>query len=81
MVEVNLWSGLRRFADGKEAVEVDGKTVGEVLDNLVRAYPGLEAVIKAGVSVSVDGEILPNARHTTVRPDSEVFLLQRLKGG
>lgn len=81
MVEVNLWSSLRRFADGKEVVEVEGSTVGEVLENLVRAYPGLDPVIKAGVSVSVDGEILPNVKSAPVSPESEVFLLQRLKGG
>ncbi|WP_127112090.1 MoaD/ThiS family protein [Shimia sediminis] len=81
MVEINLWSGLRRFADGKDRVEVEGKTVGEILDDLVRIHPGLGPVIKAGVAVSVDGEILPNARHAAVTEDSEVFLLQRLRGG
>ena len=81
MVEINLWSGLRRFADGKDKVEVEGKTVGEVLDDLVRKHPGMDQVIKAGVSVSVDGEILPTARNVPVKEDSEIFLLQRLRGG
>lgn len=81
MVEINLWSGLRRFADGKDKVEVEGKTVGEILDDLVRKYPGMDPVIKAGVSVSVDGEILPTARSAPVKEDSEIFLLQRLRGG
>ena len=81
MVEINLWSGLRRFADGKDVVEVEGKTVGEALEDLVRKHPGLDPVVKAGVSGSVDGEILPTARHVPVTDDSEVFLLQRLKGG
>ncbi len=81
MVEVNLWSSLRRFADGQDKVDVPGKTVGELLDNLVAAYPGLAPVIKAGVSISVDGEILPAVKSAPVKPDSEVFLLQRMKGG
>lgn len=81
MVEVNLWSGLRRFVDGADHVDVPGRTVGELLDNIVAAHPGLAPVIAAGVSVSVDGEILPNSRSAPVREDSEVFLLQRLKGG
>lgn len=81
MVEVNLWSGLRRFADGADKVDVPGKTVGELLNNLVAAHPGLAPVIKAGVSVSVDGEIIPTGRSEPVKEDSEVFLLQRLKGG
>ncbi len=81
MVEVNLWSGLRRFADGADKVEVRGKTVGELLDNIVAKHPGMAPVIKAGVSVSVDGQIIPASRHEPVQEDSEVFLLQRLKGG
>ncbi|SHK25469.1 Molybdopterin converting factor, small subunit [Shimia gijangensis] len=81
MVEINLWSGLRRFADGKDKVEVSGKTVGEILDDLVARYPGMAPVIKAGVSISVDGEIIPTGRREPVKEDSEVFLLQRLKGG
>lgn len=81
MVEINLWSGLRRFAGGQDKVDVTGNTVGEILDDLVARYPGMAPVIQAGVSISVDGEILPTARHVPVRDDSEIFLLQRLKGG
>lgn len=81
MVEVNLWSGLRGLADGKETVEVEGKTVGEVLTALVRAHPGLKGAIDAGVSVAVDGRIIASALNEPVQPDSEVYLMQRLRGG
>ncbi|MCP5088461.1 MAG: MoaD/ThiS family protein [Rhodobacteraceae bacterium] len=81
MVEVNLWSGLRAFADGKDKVEIEAKTVGEVLLGLVKAYPGLEPTIEAGVSVAVDGRIIANSLTEPVSEDSEVFLMQRLKGG
>ena len=52
-----------------------------MLDALVKAHPGLAPAIAAGVSVSVDNEIIVSGFHTAVRPDSEVYLLQRLKGG
>lgn len=81
MVEVNLWSGLRALADGHETVEVDARSVGEVLSGLIRAYPALEEPIDAGVSVAVDGRIIASALDEPVRPDSEVFLMQRLRGG
>ncbi len=81
MVEVNLWSGLRDFADGNVTVEVEAKNVGEVLRGLVKAYPQLEPVIDAGVSVAVDGKIIASGLTEPVRPNSEVFLLQQLKGG
>lgn len=81
MVEVNLWSGLRRFTDGAEVVEVEARTVGQVLDALVAAHPGLGPVIEAGVSVAVDGEVVTGGRQVPVSPDSEVFLMQQIKGG
>ncbi|MFM7655963.1 MAG: MoaD/ThiS family protein [Paracoccaceae bacterium] len=81
MAKVHLWSSLRRFADGQEVVEVEAVTVGQVLDALVKAHPGLEPAVKAGVSVAVDGEVIANNRAAAVAPDSEVYLLQRLKGG
>lgn len=81
MVEVNLWSGLRALADGQETVEVDGATVGEILTGLVAAYPGLQDAIDAGVSMAVDGRIIASGLTEPVRPGSEVYLLQRIKGG
>lgn len=81
MAEVHLWSGLRALADGKDIIDVEGETVGHVLDGLVAAYPGLEPALKRGVSVAVDGQIVPNSRHHPVKPGSEVFLLQKLAGG
>lgn len=81
MVEVNLWSGLRAFADGNDKVEVEASTVGGVLRGLVAAYPGLQGAIDAGVSVAVDGRIIAFGLTEEVKPDSEVYLLQRLKGG
>ena len=81
MVDVNLWSSLRSFTDGKDVVSVEAKTVGELLDALARDYPGLQNAIDAGVSVAVDGRIIATALSEEIKPDSEVFLMQRLKGG
>jgi sulfur-carrier protein len=81
MARVHLWASLRRFADGQEVVEVDATTVGQLMDALERAHPGLGPAIKAGLSVAVDGEVIANNRAAPVAATSEVYLLQRLKGG
>ncbi|MDR9486062.1 MAG: MoaD/ThiS family protein [Sediminimonas sp.] len=81
MVEVNLWSGLRPLADDKEIVEVEAETVGGLLEELVKQHPGLQDAIDEGVSVAVDGRIIASALDEQIKPDSEVFLMQRLKGG
>ena len=81
MAEVNLWSGLRQFTDGELVVKVKADTVGKMLDELIFIYPNLEPIIKAGVSVSVDGEMVAGANHTPIKSESEIFLLQQFKGG
>ena len=81
MVEVNLWLGLRDLADGNDKVEVDAKNIGELLKGLVEKYPRLEPVVEAGVSVAVDGRLIFNDLTEPISEDSEVYLLQQLKGG
>lgn len=81
MVEVQLWSGLRALTGGIDRVEVEARTVGELLDGLVRAYPELADPIAAGVSVAVDGRVIASDLTTEIEPGAEVVLMQRLRGG
>lgn len=81
MVKVALWGNLKPFADGLGEVEVEAATVGQLLDRLEAAYPGLAPHIEAGVSVSVDGRVIASSLTAPIREDSEVVLLPRLKGG
>lgn len=80
MVEVNLWSGLRRLTDGEQTVTVKGATLREVLRNLAARHPALEPTLKSGISVSVNGVIETNLS-TAIADDAEVYLIQRVKGG
>ena len=80
-VTVRLWAGLRRFTDGALEVEVTAATIGQMLDALVAAHPGLGPAIRAGVSVAVDGVILTDTRHRPIPPGAEVVLIQRVQGG
>jgi molybdopterin synthase sulfur carrier subunit len=40
MVDVNLWSGLRRFADGQTVVSVEAQTVRQMLAALTEDSSG-----------------------------------------
>ncbi|MFC3181961.1 MoaD/ThiS family protein [Cypionkella sinensis] len=80
MVEINLWSGLRRLAGDQVVIPVTGSTVRAILDALVTAHPALAPVIKAGVSVSVNGQIVTDLNGPITETD-EVYLIQRIKGG
>jgi hypothetical protein len=81
MIKVHLWSGLRRLAGGAEAVTVQAATVGQMFDAMIAAHPGLEPFIKAGVSVVIDGEVTAGGRNLAVKPENEIYLIQRVKGG
>ena len=69
------------MVDGQDEVEVEASTVGEVLRGLSLKYPELEAYIDAGVSVAVDGKIIASDLTESVAEDSEICLMQKLRGG
>ncbi|AUQ49886.1 ThiS family protein [Phaeobacter inhibens] len=78
---VHLWSGLRRFADGQEAVEVEASTTGTMIAALKSTYPALTPALDAGVSVAVDGRIIAASLDEPLAPENEIYLMQRLRGG
>ncbi|WP_170575875.1 MoaD/ThiS family protein [Ruegeria atlantica] len=81
MVEVHLWSGLRSLTGGCEVVEVEAKTTGELLRALVQAHPQLQAPIDAGVSIAIDGRVIASGLTEPIPEGSEIYLMQRLRGG
>ncbi len=81
MLDVRLWGSVRPLADGKESLELDAKTIGELLKKLVEAHPGLEPVAAEGIAVSIDGILYQNSHNQPIPAGSEVYLLPQLKGG
>jgi molybdopterin synthase sulfur carrier subunit len=81
MVRVVLWGSLRGATEGKSEVEVEAGNFRQLLDALVRQYPGLKPQIDRGVSVAVDGRVYREAWFTRISPDSEVVLMPYMQGG
>ena len=77
---------LRELTGGQNKVSVPGESVRAVIAELDLRFPGIagrlcaEGRIRPGMSVVVDGALSTN-RHAPVGVTSEVFLLQRIKGG
>ena len=69
------------MVDGQDEVEVEASTVGEVLRGLIIQYPELEDYIVSGVSVAVDGKIIASDLTKSVTEKSEIYLIQKLRGG
>ena len=90
MVTVRIPSALRTATDGQAMVEVEGTTVGEILDSLASSHPALGPRLLDGpgrlrrfVNVYVDDE---DIRHSggleaTVEPGQRVSILPAVAGG
>jgi sulfur-carrier protein len=78
---------LQTVTGGKSAVEVDGETVRQVIDNLEKVYPGIrerlldQGKLRPNISVAVDGEVTPMGLLEAVDPKSEVHFVAAIKGG
>ena len=81
MVEVHLWSGLRALTGGAETVEVDARTIGDLLRGVAEKPPALADILEDQVSVSIDGHIYAGSLVQPIPDGAEVWLMQRLKGG
>lgn len=81
MPEVRLFGGLRDAVDGAESVQVEGRTVRELLQNLGREYPLMRERIGQGIAISIDGTIYRDDWEQPIPEDAEVGLLSRIAGG
>jgi molybdopterin synthase sulfur carrier subunit len=86
-IRVRIPTPLRSYTAGEKDVLADGSTVGEVLNDLDRRYPGMafrvvdeQGVMRPHMIVWLHGE---RCRDLTapVTPADEVVLMQALSGG
>jgi sulfur-carrier protein len=89
-VEVRLPTVLRSQAGGSSSVAVDGSTVGEVIEALLAAHPGMsEQVLNpdgtlhrfVNVYVNDDDVRYLSALETPVKEGDEVSILPAVAGG
>jgi molybdopterin synthase sulfur carrier subunit len=88
MATVWIPNQLQSLTGDRQSVSASGATVKELVDALDRDYPGFKAAIvsngvlvKPGISVVVDGNIVKLGLLQPVRPDSEVFFIPAIGGG
>lgn len=78
---------LRSYSDGRSRVEVAGRNLRQVFDNLEAECPGIrdriitDERIRPEISVSVDGELVDTGLLYPVGERSEVYLLPAISGG
>ena len=88
-VKINIHITHRQFTNGLDVVPVEGNTVGECLNHLIRQYPQMEKALFAKkdkllnvVEVFVNHETAyPNELIKPVKDGDEIHLLVMLAGG
>jgi len=89
-VKVRIPGPLRRLTSGESIVEVDGASVGEVLDNLEVKYPGFRERIYDGdgklrqfVNIYKNDEDIRfgSGLETTVAPGDDLSIVPAVAGG
>jgi molybdopterin synthase sulfur carrier subunit len=78
---------LRDLTGGLETVAVPGATVGQVIDNLERLYPGIRArlcdgeSLRPGIAVAIGTDLARLGLLQPVYEASEVHFLPAIAGG
>jgi molybdopterin converting factor small subunit len=87
-IKISLHTTHRRYTDGKEIIEVEGTTVGECLNDLVKKYPPLDKeIFKKGrlnslIEIYIDGaSAYPNEMARPVKDGDKIDLVYMLSGG
>ena len=81
MARVHLQRDHARFTGGAQVLDVDGATVGALIDELERRFPGLGPVLREGSSVAIDSEIIANGDYERVDADTDVHFIAIIAGG
>jgi molybdopterin converting factor small subunit len=88
-LNLHLYSNLPQYAGNKTLVEVDGVTIGQCLNDLVRQYPGLqsrlfdqEGNLRTDVFVSINLRSPgPEPPGRKVKEGDELYLILIVAGG
>lgn len=79
--EIHLWGALRPLVGGASSVSIEAATIRELFRKLQEQYPGMEAHIKRGIAVSINGKIYRDLWDTSLPQGAEIYLMPRIPGG
>ena len=87
MPTVIIPTPLRDITGDVTEIEVEARTVGEVIDQLDGLYPGIaerlrvDDEIRPGLAVAIDGAMSSRGLMQKLQPESEVHFLPAIGGG
>lgn len=87
MAIVHIPPLMRDLTAGADRVDVEGTTLGRIIDALEGRHPGLrDRLVEGdrladGIAIAVDGDVTQLELIQPVRPDSEIHIMPAIAGG
>lgn len=87
MATVFIPALMRPVTGGKDRVEIEGKNLREIVENLEKAHPGMKALLVAdgqiqdGIALAVNGEPSEVGLMMEVPAGGEVQIMPAIAGG
>lgn len=81
MVKVSFISSYRPAFGGAEGLEIEAKTLRELMRIIVAKYPRMQSHIDDGIVLAINGEIYRDNWDVEIEAGAEVFLMPRIQGG
>lgn len=81
MIRVHFATALRDLTGGEAEAEIEADTVRRLIKKLDERFPGMGERLAEGTSVSINGEIVPDAVYEDLPDGAEVHFLPTLAGG
>jgi molybdopterin synthase sulfur carrier subunit len=73
---------LRAHTGGQGSLQLEGNTVGAVVEQLEARYPGIKALLlRPQVAVCVNDEVCPAGALEPVTPEAEIHFIAAITGG
>ena len=81
LVKVSFISSFRSALDGAESLEIQAKTLRELMSQLLANHPRMQKHLDEGIALAINGEIYRDNWDVELKDGAEVFLMPRLQGG
>ena len=80
MAHVHLATEMRRFSDGVAEVEVEARTVRQLIAKLEELYPGIGQHLE-GSAIAIDGEVISDPIYEPLSEGAQVHFVPAPVGG
>ena len=80
-VNVTYLSAFRPALGGAESLEIQAKTLRELMRKILKKYPRMQKHLDAGIALAIDGQIYRDDWDVEIPEGAEVYLMPRITGG